>query len=62
MPTQFWPDLVIGDEASFQMNARLCISHHFTLCDELISINLGNLKKKSVGIKQLSFYVAMLCE
>ena len=27
----FWPNLVIGDEASFQM-----------LCDELISINLGN--------------------
>ena len=42
MLTQFWPNLVMGDEASFQMNARVCILHICTLCDELISINLGN--------------------
>ena len=34
----FWPNLVIGDEASFQINARVCILHHCTLCDELISM------------------------
>ena len=38
----FWPNLVIGYEASFQVNARVCILYHCTLRDELISINLGN--------------------
>ena len=42
MPTSGLINLVIGDKASFQMNARLCILRHCTLCDELISINFGN--------------------
>ena len=55
----FWPNLVIGDEASFQMNARVSILHHCTFCDELISRNLENCRR---SLLELNSYYFMLCE